>query len=485
MLRSKSAILRRIVLALSICAASFTAVGNTNCLAEHFDDSDDLCGWATHDSCPIQTPIARNTRTTTSFAESIATAASVATASLGVSLEQFTEPLSMISPNINNTLDSLDEINQMLQEASQQAQENAAEPTETTETDTVVDEITSNGEIAPEIVSFVPVVDFDDIIKERPQWANNLDSATTSDLIPNDKVFDTDPIAEDDHCAYEHLNANEQATEDLAKNLSTNEPAKVAEETDPNVGSFGQSILMDSDFNEGEKPAAVDNDDVEPSQDFVATSRTFVGSSAVVFSIDEAYMPYDIAVRDLESDWWSPLKRRPFCIRARNELPEFEFPLEQEVISLVGEPVVQSEIEEIKANRLLDKWVQTANDTLAKRRTIRKWLQPENVGRQVSSLVVTRKQMVTRLADRLVSAWPIEPSASVTGAKLLARAHAIENDQSDADQITRETESLAIATAAVSELVGKVRSAFKSLGKDVLQIAGIPREDAASNTSHR
>lgn len=485
----KKSRLRHWLLSCFLAATATTgSIFSSNTYAvEHFDETN-LCGWATHDSCPVQiSPIARATRTSVSFAKTIANAATAATASVGLSVEQMTEPLAMVRPQVNETIKSISTIKDWLSLPIQK-------PSIVTEADTVADEVVEEiGDVTPEIVSHVPVVDFDNKIEASEPWATDLAGATPPVSIPNAETIAADEadFAVDDHCSFENL--NDEAIDELVEELATDEPIDLAEDLADDINShndvFGESVLMPVESNQIEK-IAVDKDEVAPSNDMIVEHRTFVGSAPIIFSIDEAYMPYDLAVRDLQTDWWSPLAKRPFCIRARRELPDFELPVDQDPISLVGEPIdlpdAETEIAS-SADCLMEELVWQATLALEKGSEVRNWFRPDNVGHKFASLVVTSNQVVSRLTDRLAQAWPKvkDLSPSESGAKLLARAKAIEQSNQAETSEFDQAETLAKATATLKELVVVVQDIASSLSDEILRVASAPSSAVNTPSKHR
>ena len=207
----------------------------------------------------------------------------------------------------------------------------------------------------------------------------------------------------------------------------------------------------------------------------------------MIFSIEEAYLPYDLAVRDYQADSLFSLAKRPFCIRARIELPEFDLAIDNVQPAEPGDDVQPAEPNDVVANSdfvisgsadcLLDDWMWRTTLALEPEGSIRKWLQPELVGQQLAVAMAKHDQVVFGLAERLASWWPESPQpAGDAGAQLLARAGAIESlgqqqnadshnaDANDHDALANEdAQQLVQAAAAIKQWVDTIEVAAATL----------------------
>ena len=339
----------------------------------------ELCGWGTHDSCPIEVaeiideplPTETTPRPLANLDESLAALATAACASAGVSVEQIVEPFAMVGPHFHRSLESVKNFQQWWQTAAEQASRTSA-------VDPDVDQPAPQSSAPAAQVNHVPLVDFDGELTASETATENLASATepnAAEDIEIAAVADLDPSFEDDHCWYE--NSNDGDIQDELMELAAEEPLDVL---DNYVGVFGPSVLVDS---------------VAEIATTIEADSSIVGSTAMIFSIEEAYLPYDLAVRDYQADSLFSLAKRPFCIRARIELPEFDLaiddvqPTEPSEVDPPAEPndaVADSDfVISGSADCLLDDWMWRTTLALEPEGSIRKWLQPELVGQQLAA----------------------------------------------------------------------------------------------------
>jgi len=470
---------------MAVAALSASTLISSRSLAD--DDFDSIvandyeaewCGWGTHDSCPIEVadisdePAPAETTTTRPLAnldESLAALATAACASAGVSVEQIVEPFAMVGPHFHRSLESVKDFQQWWQSAAEQASETSA-------VDPDVDQPAPQSSAPAAQVNHVPLVDFDGELAASETATENLASATepnAAEDIEIAAVADLDPSFEDDHCWYE--NSNDGDIQDELTELAAEEPLDVL---DNYVGAFGPSVLIDSVA------------EIAPA---IEAESSIVGSTAMIFSIEEAYLPYDLAVRDYQADSLFSFAKRPFCIRARIELPEFDLAIddapavepsddvqavEPSEIDPPAEPndaVADSEfVNSGSADCLLDDWMWRATLALEPEGSIRKWLQPELVGQQLAAAMATHDQVVFGLAERLASWWPEspQPPAGDAGAQLLARAGAIEalDQQQNADSHNADANAQdALANEDAQQLV-QAAAAFKQW-VDTIEVA--------------
>jgi hypothetical protein len=457
---------------IAVAALSASTLVSSRSLAD--DDFDsivandyeaELCGWATHDSCPFAVsevstePTPADTTTPRPLAnldESLAALATAACASAGVSVEQIVEPFAMVGPHFQQSLQSVKNF--------QQWWENAAEQTnETSAVDPVVDEATNSG-VPTAQVNHVPIVDFAGELADDEPEAENLASVvetSAADAIEIAEVAEYPLSFEDDHCWMDHNWWLDQANDDKIRGelaeLAAKEPVDVLDNFD---GAFGPSVLVES---------------VEELATTIAAESSMVGSSAMIFSLDEEYLPYDLAVRDYQAESLFSLAKRPFCIRARIELPEFDLAIDTDQ---PAEPIEQAADSDFvfagSADCLLDDWMWRATLALEPGGSVRKWLRAELAGQQLAALLAKRVQLADEMAGQLASWWPESPQhpAGEAGAQLLARAGAVEAidqesiaDSQDADANPTEAlanddaEQLVQAAAAIKQWVNSIEAA--------------------------
>ena len=493
---------------------------------------EELCGWATHDSCPLSsaprsepevveepiavTPVATETppsRPAAMIETSLASIATAACATAGISVEQIVEPFAMVGPHLADSLQRVNEFQSWWQEqaakqadepiASEHAAEYATEqPTEhtqaqqqfkTTAADPVVENVASPSDLCPAEVSHVPIVDFESEIAPSEPWSENLASATEADSVNDvesvdDSQIDTDSA--DDHRVL--VKGNDEEIRDELIELATEEPVDTIG-IDTEV--FGPSVLLVESAEqviETEQPIDSVIDAVESTDDSVsANDHHLVGTAPMIFSIDEAYLPYDLAVRDYQLDSLSSLAKRPFCVLSRVELSEQDFVREAATSS---EPVERDDLDEVQladaANSeldasfecLLDEGLSSVTLALENGGAVRKWLRPETVGRQVAAFVVKHNELTSELVSRLAEVWPeASQSQSPAGALLLARAGAVEAVQHHAGVARAK---LAAQLAKVSKTTRQWISVIDDVVTDLRgqwqQIAQAPPQDSAS-----
>ncbi|MCO8123020.1 hypothetical protein NHH03_14825 [Stieleria sp. TO1_6] len=218
------------------------------------------------------------------------------------------------------------------------------------------------------------------------------------------------------------------------------------------------------------------------------------GSSAVIVSIPEAYLPYDLAERDIDPEldsqvstddlpvtppsaetdrpqlvWadglFSPAEQ-PFCIRS---LAAFREPgwsplaIDSATADKQAMPAVDPALVD-SAERVLVKWADQ--------------LRPQAIGRNVASLVVSSDEVAAHMADGLAQLWPTKPAPPEpkpgSGAKLLARAEAAEQlPQGRMTQPVME-QPLAQASATLMQWVHAAQSVFDEVNfrlSDVIEVA--------------
>ncbi len=436
------------------------------------------CGWGTHDSAPIEveaeedcvTPTATPTRTAANFDASLAAIATAACANVGISVEQIIEPFAMVGPHLTQSYQSVQEFQRWWAAAAEQ-QANA------TDADPAAEGVVPENDNAPLEVSHVPIVDFDSEIPASEPWAENLASAADADAT-NDIEIDADSQLEsnpgDDHSLLVVVD-DEEIQQEL-KDLATEEPIDaIGADSD----AFGPSILVVDSVKESEatidsEPLAIDSIEIASIE---SKEPSMVGSSPMIFTINEAYLPYDLAVRDLHANGMLSLAKRPFCIRARMELPEFELAFDDLMTTVAlerDEIDTQPEVEfdpnfvmSGSADCLLDDWVWRATLALEEDGSVRKWLRPELAGGQVVALVVKHNRVALGLADRLAKVWPRSDQPQPTaGAQLLARAEAVEADEEERQagcSHVDDAQQLAQATAALKEWFTTLEGAATTL----------------------
>ncbi len=422
----------------------------------------ELCGWGTHDSTPLDVTVKENQSSPTdseakTFDSSLASIAAAAYAKTRVSVKQIVEPFAAVGPKISDSIKQVKAFQQWCVSAvERQVSTPAADP--------VVEPVVIENDVRSLWISHVPIVDFDGPSLVNV-WAEQLNLARSRDTLLIDNTQDdndANPILDlrDDHSL--------QAEVDDEKIQA--EFSEIVVDPLDGIGAdaaYGPSILEEipadeigvasqQEQNSGDSPSLASNE--------LPASRT-VGSSPMIFLMEEAYSPYDLAVRDLYASGVLSIAKRPFCIRARMDLPEHDLAFDQpeettavkrdEIESQVVDQVEPEFVMSGSADCLLDDWVWRATLALEEGGAVRKWVRPEVVGRQVAALVAKHNRIAFGLADRLANVWPkSEQPEATAGALLLARAGAVEagEDRQNAAALDADdTRQLAQAAATLKE----------------------------------
>ena len=224
---------------MAVAALSASTLVSSRSLAD--DDFDsivandyeaELCGWGTHDSCPIEVaenideplPTETTPRPLANLDESLAALATAACASAGVSVEQIVEPFAMVGPHFHRSLESVKNFQQWWQTAAEQASRTSA-------VDPDVDQPAPQSSAPAAQVNHVPIVDFDGELTASEPATENLASATEPDAaddIEITAVADLDPSFADDHCWYEQ--SNDGDLRDELMELAAEEPLDVLDD---------------------------------------------------------------------------------------------------------------------------------------------------------------------------------------------------------------------------------------------------------------
>lgn len=368
--------------------------GSSGGLDRQFEE--ELCGWATHDSCYFfepqnEVPYPRiATRTSCTFDQSIAAAAATACATAGISVEQIVEPFAMVGPHVSDSMKRVKEFQEWWQRMIAEAQKN----------------LPAMEESLPDasIVEGTP--------KALETWSEFGESIVIREV--------EEPFA----------------VEDQIDQLALEEPVDV----DP----WGASVLVvdDSEFYVPlPGPPSIPD-----------ASVTQVGASAVIVSIDDAYWPYDLSARDLRI--WSvfPLVTEPFCIRGRQDTPlssdswaDLDQATTERIIELsTDEPVdtpptanptaqVEQQTPQIESSVdcRLDEFVWKVTCAVDEYQALTVWLRPRGVGRQIAEIAIRASRAAGTATERIAGLWPdtppvVEAKPSTAGQQLLARAGAIE-----------------------------------------------------------
>jgi hypothetical protein len=175
----------------------------------------------------------------------------------------------------------------------------------------------------------------------------------------------------------------------------------------------------------------------------VIATDPLVGSSPMIFTIEDTYLSYDMSQRDMKL--WSvlPTPSRPFCVRSHadasplwRDFDELVLHSERNRLASSPEPVAVCGSADCHLHELLwrmETWV-AADSAL--------WtvIEPRNVGRGVAGLLASSHRLAAGAAQLLASYWPEAEETyqqlSPAGEALLARAGAIESSQPPCESVT-------------------------------------------------
>lgn len=198
-----------------------------------------------------------------------------------------------------------------------------------------------------------------------------------------------------------------------------NDLNQIAEQEPVDVESFGPSVIVDS------FPAAP-----APSIEITAIDP-LVGGSAIIATIEDAYLPYDLSARDLKL--WSvfPTSTQPFCVRTHiNDMPEAPMWKDFDLALQTDTPAAPSlETCNASADCLMYELVWEFESLIAEDSAVWAAIEPRNIGRGVAVMATDGSRIVETAAHLLASSWPessAEPAPSDAGGALLARAGAVE-----------------------------------------------------------
>ena len=274
------------------------------------------------------------------------------------------------------------------------------------------------------------------------------------------------------------------------------------------------SVVVDQEQPVAEQNAVAEHEVIvekETDPNPVDTSSMLVGSSPMIYTIEETYQSYDPPVADNDPEpsdeekvvvnavapviWGEGIldpQHHPICIRSLivDEEPNWS-PLEPARKAWAGE-LVQSDLDQQDTDSNVETIDQTAAADVADTQAedlsddslltgsvdclmgelIWKvsviledvsisdpWLRPKRLGHEMASLVVSGDRMVSRLASELGQAWPVPPAVAEpirgSGVKLLARAEAVERPA--AERATDESLDQAQMQAQLAQVSAKLR----------------------------
>ncbi|MCG8652926.1 MAG: hypothetical protein MI861_24005, partial [Pirellulales bacterium] len=198
---------------------------------------------------------------------------------------------------------------------------------------------------------------------------------------------------------------------------------------------------------------------------FQQAAKPRIGAAAVIFSIEDEYLPYDLADRDLHV--WSvfPIPTDPFCIRSGDDFDaaSCRWPLVKEIIAAdraveievvaTEEPADEAAPSDLAVlgspDCVLDDWVWKTQQFVQHDRLLKRWTNPGHYGHQLAALLLGGKdwtlQAVQHLAKVLPESAPQPPKRPTAGDQLLVRAGAVKSREPIAETATESNPAAAVA----------------------------------------
>ncbi len=188
---------------------------------------------------------------------------------------------------------------------------------------------------------------------------------------------------------------------------------------------FGASVLVSSLERLPEQPIV--------QQTRRSREDVLVGCSPMIFTLEENYMAYDMAQRDVKLWCVFPTTTRPFCIRRQpadfDSHPmwnDFDVAVKRE--TKTSPESIASQLQ-CSAYCALEDWMVTVESWTFVESPVRRSLRPRGVGRHIADFCGRQSRLTGRAAAVLAKHWPdikLDQRPSPAGAALLARAGATE-----------------------------------------------------------
>ncbi|WP_146523539.1 hypothetical protein [Stieleria varia] len=512
----------------------------TECSEEHFAE---YLGPATHDSLPQPALSTQPTisRTSSQFDSSIAAVAATACASAGIPFEQMVEPFAMVGTRFGGSGDQIDRFQQWWIEAAekhaaaQAAEQIAALAADVTaESDdseqSVTDESfldegdadSASSAIAQksdaeneEVSNMVPVVDFDSEIAGDELWANESEAEVaqeTAEVVEEITEVDEALIAAQDEveikaeldrlAGEEPVDADEKLdrtlgksvlamdsipaepeettesviTESLSAEVQSESSSETSPETSPETSTGSVATAENAEVSEPTAEASVARAAISEGQQ---VDEILIGSSPVICTIPEAYLPYDLAARDLPHNGLFSFSKQPFCVLTQDLIADVKqepaqsgdwSPLDPNAVP-VAELTEEIGAEDVRyLEHLLDEVVSNASEVITENDLAGKRLSADQIGQDFAALVVSGEGLVQNVARQLALVWPAQPQqVGNAGAELLARAQAVEQIE------PVQSDQLAEATATVLQWVDAAQRVADSVGQRWQEITEVAR----------
>lgn len=468
--------------------------------------SADWCGWGTHDTLPCygltnssvskaaeeasdhvadevmsaQPSVLRPaSRTASGFEQSLAALAAAATAKVGVSFEQIVEPFAMVSTEQAN---SVDQVNHFKKWWSFALLESGA---------------SSQALIAGQDAGS------DEQAESGPQ--NDADFAVVSTIQPRENVYV--PFIDFTSEVESVVTASESTTPDWyecdddgfsivgSADLLRRSLDLIAQEEpiDANVGDDLNRVFA--------KPfeglPSMTESVAEVEEEAPAAADHFVGTGPFILTLDEPYMPYDFAQRDIPV--WLPmsLTRPPFCVLAsKNDAqpdPMWTESVQETLVSksqpidpissdAVSSDAVSSDEEtrdtdavrvallQASADCLLDEWIWNVEQALESGSSFRRAISLEQTGHKLGWYVNQSNRAASKASQWIAQVWPAMPAKPAASRLLLTRAGAVESAPDDAIAVDP------VAAEQLAQTIDAIRGWWanaQGIPSSWLQVAGL------------
>jgi hypothetical protein len=237
--------------------------------------------------------------------------------------------------------------------------------------------------------------------------------------------------------------------------------------------------------------------------------KRFVGCSPIIATIEEAYLPYDLADRDLGDGepmrdpgradgtaettmaslvWADPLLspwQTPFCIRSLAMTRESDWsPLAKNATANTSDQLPAG-----SADALLQNVIWQVGVALRDAGVTDPVLRPDRIGQQVALLVVSGDRLASWVARELALVWPVEakPANPIPGigARLLARAEAAERLRTESSEELVSKRQLARANAVLLQWVAVTQSVIDDLTHHLNDVTEVARNRGTQDESIR
>jgi len=399
-------------------------------------ESEQWCGWGTHDSVLD----VRHQQATESpdFRGQIAKVASQVRARVEVTVREYLEPFVAVGPAGTSHWSEL----QAFAKHFTESLENEHEVPQSIDADSIAADITPHHDVDFGIVSFVPFVDFDGKINcsfFAPSAPWEVAETREQELVKSGEAILADWQSHD--AGTLEVVASEAVIRLQRDTLGLQEPIDVDQRGHQAEVSFASDTAA-------AESAAVSNKTQKAGsrQDIAAIAShqrsRLIGASSVVATIEEVYLPYDLAARDLKLRNLFPLESASFCLLQRAELKGFDQESldDQRNGATVALATPKSNRHLAAPECLWDELVWNVSDQLGRQSSLRRSLRPRRLGKQLAHLSSIGARSTSQGAAALIARWtpstdecpPTEtiadsPLAAPTASKrLLARAEAVE-----------------------------------------------------------